>query len=413
MNQYNNIGIRWMMPILFITILAACSKMDGTYKEFLKGGEIRYGKRPDSVGVYPGNNRAQVWFVSSSANRLSRAVVYWNDRADSITIPISTQLLTDTIRAVIDDIAEGSYTFEFVAYDNEDNYSLPKDTIAEVYGEVYRASLSPRVIRNAWLANGTIRVFWYDVSNPQTIGTEIRYKDQNETEMTVTITADDDQTRISEVPLGDSIQIRSLFKPHPKSIDTFYSDYQTVYLEEVQPGELDKSLFAEYRLPTDAELSTRWSAGMHLMWDGNIGGSGYYRTNDGSGSPHWFTFDLGIHASLSRLLVWQRSVGEENLLFNNANIRLFEVWGSDDPDPNGSWDSWTKLMDCESQKPSGLPIGQLGEADLKQAQDGEVFTFPANIPSVRYLRIKAIETWNPGLSDRLFISELSLYGIPE
>src|SRR5690606_18373424 len=119
----------------------------------------------------------------------------------------------------------------------------------------YRESLRPRTIRTAWLANGTVRVFWYDVSNPQTIGTEIRYKNQNETEVIVTIPANDDQTRIRELPLGDSIQVRSLFKPHPKSIDTFYSDYQTIYLEEVQPGELDKSMFAVYTLPTDAALS--------------------------------------------------------------------------------------------------------------------------------------------------------------
>src|SRR5690606_27584464 len=128
MNIYKNIGIARMMPVLFIIIFAACSKMDGTYKEFLEGGEIRYGKRPDSVGIYPGDNRAQVWFVSSSAHKLSRAVVYWNDRRDSMTIPIETQLLTDTIRAIIDNIVEGSYTFEFITYDNENNYSLPKDT---------------------------------------------------------------------------------------------------------------------------------------------------------------------------------------------------------------------------------------------------------------------------------------------
>src|SRR3546814_13732344 len=84
--------MRWMVPILFIAAFAACSKMDGTYKKFIEGGEIRYGKRPDSVGIYPGNNRAQVWFVSSAADKLSRAIVYWNDRNDSITIPIDTEL---------------------------------------------------------------------------------------------------------------------------------------------------------------------------------------------------------------------------------------------------------------------------------------------------------------------------------
>src|SRR5690606_17701764 len=105
------------------------------------------------------------------------------------------------------------------------------------------------------------------------------------------------------------------------------------------------------------------------------------RTNDGSGRPHWFTFDMGVEASLSQLRIWQRSISEENLLFNNANMRLFEVWGSNDPNPNGSWDSWTKLLDGTSIKPSGLPMGQLADVDRQQVQNGEVFTFPANTPS--------------------------------
>ena len=405
--------MRWMVLIVAVVSIAACSKMDGTYKEFIAGGEIRYGKRPDSVGIYPGNNRAQVWFVSAAANKLSRAVVYWNDRNDSITIPIDTELLIDTIRAVTDHIAEGTYTFEFITFDREGNYSLPRDTTAEIFGPVYQGALHARSIKSAGLANGTVRIFWHDESNAQTIGTQLRYKDQTGKEVTLSVAGDDSQTRVSELPLGDSIQIRSLFMPHPESIDTFYTNYQTVHLEEIQPVELDKGRFAEYQLPTDAERSTRYSAGMYLMWDGNTSGSGYYRTNDGSPVPHWFTFDLGIEASLSRLVVWQRSLGEESLLFNNANIRLFEVWGSDDPNPDGSWDSWTKLLDGESKKPSGLPLGQLNDADRRQVQEGEVFAFPANIPSVRYLRIKVIETWNPGLSNRSFISELSLYGIPE
>src|SRR3546814_595434 len=190
--------------------------MDGTYKKFIEGGEIRYGKRPDSVGIYPGNNRAQVWFVSSAADKLSRAIVYWNDRNDSITIPIDTELLTDTIRAVVDDIAEGSYTFEFVTFDRDGNHSLPRDTTAAIFGPVYQGALHARSIRSAGLANGTVRIFWHDESNAQTIGTQLQYKDHTGKEVTISITGADSQTRIGELPLGDSVQIRSLFKPHPE-----------------------------------------------------------------------------------------------------------------------------------------------------------------------------------------------------
>ena len=102
-----------------------------------------------------------------------------------------------------------------------------------------------------------------------------------------------------------------------------------------------------------------------------------------------------------------------NLLYTNANIKEWEVWGSNDPNPDGSWDSWTKLMVCNSVKPSGLPRGQLSQQDINAALAGEVFTFPRNTPAVRYIRIKVLDTWDPAQNDHSLIGELTFYGILE
>ena len=80
--------------------------------------------------------------------------------------------------------------------------------------------------------------------------------------------------------------------------------------------------------------------------------------------------------------------------YDDRNIRLFEVYGSMKPDPDGSWDSWTLLLDGEIKKPSGLPIGINSDEDIKHWKAGDEVEFPDDIPYVRYLRFKVKEVFS-------------------
>ena len=69
--------------------------------------------------------------------------------------------------------------------------------------------------------------------------------------------------------------------------------------------------------------------------------------------PQWFTFDLGVKARLSRFKFHHQ--------YNTAHYvagdpKVMEVYGSNNPNPDGSWDSWI-LGTFESIKPSGLASG--------------------------------------------------------
>jgi hypothetical protein len=65
-------------------------------------------------------------------------------------------------------------------------------------------------------------------------------------------------------------------------------------------------------------------------------------------------------------------------------------------------------MDCVSIKPSGLPIGQTSDEDRAHTLAGEEFVCSPDMPAVRYLRLKALETWGQG--DYFFIMEIEVYG---
>lgn len=172
---------------------------------------------------------------------------------------------------------------------------------------------------------------------------------------------------------------------------------------------LDKSKFKQYKLPNDQPAAYNWE--MPYMWDGKTDEPGFHTLQGALPRPHRFTFDLGVVAKLSRFKILQRF--NYNFGYNHGNPRSWIMWGTASlPDPSGSWDGWTKLMDCESIKPSGLPLGQTTNEDLEYAKGtdglGEEFKFPITAPPVRYIRMEILKNW--GGTDFFHAIEITFWG---
>ena len=153
--------------------------------------------------------------------------------------------------------------------------------------------------------------------------------------------------------------------------------------------ELDKSKFSPVEgLPNDADNS--WDT--NKVWDDDpnrVGGSNGFSSKN-SGLPASFTIDLGVPSQISRFRIWQVHDGRE---YSSGNIQLFQLWGTNDLNPDGSWDNWILLKDAEVVKPSGLPAGELSNEDKETAAAGDEFTLPVNTPAVRYVRFKVLSTF--------------------
>ncbi|WP_298651727.1 DUF5000 domain-containing lipoprotein [uncultured Proteiniphilum sp.] len=185
----------------------------------------------------------------------------------------------------------------------------------------------------------------------------------------------------------------------PFRYDTIIPIYET---------EFDKLKFA--KVTTSGDIPPYNSDyDIHRIWDGNNGGDPCYSSPAGTGIwPQTVSFDLGVIGKISRLRLFQRT-SNTNYIFHEGNLRNFEVWGCVNYNPAQSgWEQWTKLMDCESIKPSGLPLGQLSIEDEEQARNGEDFTNDPNNPPVRYIRILAKRTWANGANFQ--IGEVEIYG---
>jgi hypothetical protein len=167
----------------------------------------------------------------------------------------------------------------------------------------------------------------------------------------------------------------------------------------------DRLKFRDASVPGDGpHYGGGWS--LPNVWDGVWGVDQGYSSQGGTGIwPQSVTIDIGVLGQISRVRLHQRM---GNYTFAEGNPRIFEIWGCQELDPTGSWDSWTKLIDCESIKPSGLPIGENTNEDIAVARDGEDFINSPQNPKVRYIRIKIIRTWAGG--DNFQLTEVEVFG---
>ncbi len=231
----------------------------------------------------------------------------------------------------------------------------------------------------------------------------------------------------TSVPV-DNFSIRG-YDPEPRSFSFNVSDrwgntaaFDSIFNPWFEQ-KLDKKKFHSYELPGDmnrvtASGNTRY---IEYAWDDLVTGANtlIFQTTGTTGVllPHTFTFDLGVKARLSRVLVTGRvDYGlaystQKNYVYNAGMPKEWRIFGSNAPNPDGSWDeSWVPMREtpCVSFKPSGLPIGEFSDEDYQRQLNGEEFEFDNNEP-VRYLRWSVDKVWGVG-SNFFNIVEITLFG---
>lgn len=206
----------------------------------------------------------------------------------------------------------------------------------------------------------------------------------------------------------------SIPRPFRINVKDRWDNSSETYEQTFKPWfeeKLDKTKFNQVDLPTDQNTPHLAGRTMDLIWN-----EGYtnrdFITTLGYGIPQWFTFDLGVKARLSRIVVYNRSSGA-TYIYNAGAVKQWELFGSMAPNPDGSFDSsWIPLRNepCESFKPSGLPVGEYTNEDIQRQIDGEEFEFDAVDVPVRYVRWRTNEVWGGPSIGHINIVEITLYG---
>lgn len=249
--------INLLIGFVLITLMAffACRKQDEVYREFIKGGEITYAHKADSARAHAGNNRIQITWLRGPDSDVTRAKVYWNNRADSIetTIPDGNPL--DTVKVLLADMEEGVYTFEVITFDRKGNQSVVVDFLGTVYGDIYQSSLRGRTLLNMYY-DQNLYLVWTG-GDDDLVGQEVHYKTEAGEDKVLFVPVQQDTLKLPSYQSGSPIRYRSLFLPDTLAIDTFYTDFEETKFEVVAPENafLKKREFKSGLLSWDAALA--------------------------------------------------------------------------------------------------------------------------------------------------------------
>jgi len=369
-----------------MALCTSCTRTTGdAYKKFLAGGEITYPGRVDTVLVSAGYERLQLSVILGNDPLVKKIRIFWNNGLDSVDTAVSHITGNDTVNVIIPNLVEGNYNFTVCTFDDAGHRSVSFNVSGIVYGNSYVLSLANRTLRSVTQSPDGFQILlsWGGAAEGD-LGTEVNYVGKDGSSHKITVPATETVTTLPDYEEYSQLTYQSLYKPEPTAIEYFSPAPSQVTLPQFE-RQLVKSNFQILILPTDVlEGGYGWLE--NYLWDENYDPPGFATQNK---IPCWFTFDAGASASISRFKVWQAN----DRLYQKESVKTFELYGSDSPNPDGSWDSWTLIGSYTSVKPSDLPVGNNSQSDIDYAKAGEVFTAPAGTPKFRYYRFKLLSNW--------------------
>ncbi|PTQ97867.1 uncharacterized protein DUF5013 [Mucilaginibacter yixingensis] len=225
----NNIALYVVASLLLL--ISACTKMDAYKDKYLANGSIIYPGKIDSVKIFSGRNRVKVTGLFTSDPKIVKYRVYWNSKRDSIEVPVTRTKGVDTAKVIIPNLPEGLMSFEIRTYDADGHASVPVDTAANVFGDLYQSSITNRPIVNAAMqTNGSALINWADVDKSSGIvNMEIKYTDKfNKAHDTIIVSTPTGlSSTLPNFQPGNSISYSTAYLPNPTAIDQFNVAYQT------------------------------------------------------------------------------------------------------------------------------------------------------------------------------------------
>jgi hypothetical protein len=406
---------RLFLPVAIATLAAlmgACEGMTDNYRQYLESGEIFYPGKPDSIEVYPGKNRIQLQWRIVSDPSITEIVVYWNNKRNSQTVPVSRTGGIDTINVTIENLEEQTYTFEIYSLDANGNRSVAAQAIGTAYGEKYRQSLFSRGIGNILLTEEENLQIQWGPADAGTTGEEITWTDRAGDTRTLSMPVDSAGALLEDFDLSiKNFTVYTSFKPDSLAIDTFRITETVSFQIMETPAEINRSGFSLKDLPGDYSEPNSTNNTVDKIWTNDYAisnsATSYFMTKawaitacaDLVPFPYWFTIDMGATYNLSSLTLWQRGDASTatSQLYTSANPKEFEIWGAlevdesyNPKDHSNVFDAnWILLEACELVPPAN-------SADrLPQATAGDSYDLSVNgnIHRVRYLRFKFIDNF--------------------
>ena len=409
MNMKN---LRIFIPVLAIaailmSLASGCDDMNSINQKYYDQGERIYTGVVDSIKVFPGYEKVEFSWLINADPRITKVVLYWNQRADSVVVPVQREVYkVDTMVYRIESIPEGNYIFEFLTRDDDGHKSLTKETSVTVYGEEYCSTLMNRsVISISKQADGSVLIEWGYVPSENIQYTIVEYPVDGGTD-TVHVSNSSSSTVISGPNTGDEIKVSSVYLME-NALEEIAAGSRT-YTVPRYSALIEKSLFSVLVLPGD-NTTTSNNRPLANIWDGSA--SRILHTQDnapGFSFPHHFSFDITKPAEILSFTLWPRGDASP---FTGHSPASYELWAAaelhDVTDTtyytSDSWKAdWVQLVSYTVSKPS------TSEAQKSEWAAGWTSTVDKEGERFRYFRLVVTSNWQG--SNCVNIGEISLVG---
>jgi hypothetical protein len=211
------------VSICCIAVLSimSCGDMTDDYKQFQEGGEFVYPAKADSVEAHPGKNRIELQWLILSDPSITSATVYWNARRNSKEVSISRTSGIDTIKVILDNMEEGTHTFEIYTFNANGDRSVAAEVIGTVYGERYEASLLSEAYSLVYNIEKGAFITWNSQMD-NVLGNEVRYTTSAGKTAPVFVEKGDTLFTLPDFDHVSPVTYRTAFIP-PSAVDTFYT----------------------------------------------------------------------------------------------------------------------------------------------------------------------------------------------
>lgn len=398
-----------LLPLAFFFLVVACDGMNDIHQKYYDRGEDIYTGVVDSLKYSAGYERIQFDWEVNADPRITRTVIFWDRRKDSVVIDVNRTTGGAIPMTHMLNIEEGNHTFEFITRDDEGHFSIATEVAVLVYGPDYARFLRNRGVASyGWQPDGTVLIKWEALASREIQFVTVEYT-VNGQKRTTQVPNNENETVIDGLSSGDVLTVYTTYLPDG-GLDMMDSPKREYTLPTFEV-EQNKANFRIVALPGD-NTSVNGVRDLACIWDGAIANPGILHTVEnaaGFNFPHHFTFDMGRASNLSRFRIWPRT---DSGAFTGHSPRYFEIWGTaslKNEDNDAYWTSdawkadWTMLGDHEIIKPET-------DAEQKAAwAGGWEYPVSENAGAVRYIRL-VIKNSNWQGSNCVNIAEITLWG---
>lgn len=308
----------------------SCDNFMDVHEEYIKGGEIIYAPKTDSVLFVAGKGRVMFYFWLYNSPNVKTVNLYWNAGQDSLITPVSPSTGLDSMNVLIPNLPEGSYTFNVKTTDSFGHNSLFVTGFGNSYGDFFQSSISNRRIRDVGLTDEGGQISWF-TSLEGMVRTEVRYLTNDGDQKIISASSDETIITCPNAKAGSSFEYRSLFIPEEQSIDTFsveWTQYDVPFPSIYQYNRNNWSV-----LEVSDETASD-GGGKNTLIDGKL--DTWWHSNYSGGNaplPHWAIIDMVSSKKICRVDIYRRP--------GNRDAKTAQLFVGPDSDPDSN--KWIKI----------------------------------------------------------------------